>query len=487
MFRQYSHPSPAAAASAPERRSMRGPVRLRTLTSLRWLAVIGQSAAIIFVHFALGYPLPIGLCLGAIAASAWLNLFTMLRFSPQHYLSDRQATLFIAFDIVQLCALLAFTGGLHNPFALLILAPVTIAASVLPLRLTVLIGALALAGVSVIGGLHFPLPWEDGETMSLPAIYIAGVWVSLSFAVAFFAAYAHRVAAEAGQMKSALAEAQLTLAREEQLAAIGGLAAAAAHELGTPLATIQVTAKEMADELSGDQPFEDALLQEDALLLVSQAERCRDILGRLSNRGLEDDAMLSSVTMDNLLREAAAPFLETPDGPAVIFDLIADRAQTNAPTPIIRRRPEVIYGLRNFIENASSYAASKILVSAFWDSDAISVSVLDDGPGFSAEILARLGEPYVSARAKSRTVAGRNPGMGLGFFIAKTLLERTGATISFSNRAWDDGSHASGAWVSASWPRTAIISDLDMIDDIESTPPEVADSALAAESVSDSA
>ncbi len=452
--------------SSADRRSLRGPVRLRTLIALRWLAVAGQTAAILLVYFGFAFPLPLGLCLAAIAASAWLNIFSLLRFSPQHFLSDRQAALFIAFDILQLCALLAFTGGLHNPFALLILAPVTIAASVLPLRLTVMIGALALAGVSVIGGLHYPLPWAPGETLSLPATYIAGVWVSLSFAVAFFAAYAHRIAAEAAQMKSALAETQLTLAREEQLAAIGGLAAAAAHELGTPLATIQVTAKEMADEIADGAPFEEDLLAEDARLLVSQAKRCRDILGRLSNRDVESDTMLSSIALDLLLREAANPFLDAPEGPAngvdVMINLVsadggAETAEDgDARIPTFRRRSEIIYGLRNFIENAASYASSKVLISAAWDKQGVTISILDDGPGFSPDVLTRLGEPYVSVRAKSRTAAGRKKGMGLGFFIAKTLLERTGADIAFANREWNDGSNESGAWVSARWPYDAI-------------------------------
>ena len=445
-----------------ERRSLRGPVRLRTLTSLRWLAVGGQMAAIAFVYFGLGFPLPLGLCVAAIAASAWLNLFSHLRFSSQHYLSDGQATAFIAFDIIQLCALLAFTGGLHNPFALLILAPVTIAASILPLRKSILIASLALAGVSVVGILHFPLPWRAGEALSLPLIYIAGVWVSLSFAVAFFAAYSHRVAAEAGQMKSALAATQLTLAREEQLAAIGGLAAAAAHELGTPLATIQVTAKEMAEELAADGTLERGLLEEDARLLVSQAQRCREILGRLSNRGVEGDAMMDQIALDLMMREAASPFLDAAEGAAVIFDLVgaaSDGGAASAPT--IRRRPEIIYGLRNFIENAIGFAKSKVLVSATWNEAQLTISVQDDGPGFAPEILARLGEPYLSGRPRSQASSSRRQGMGLGFFIAKTLLERTGATVAFANRRWTDGSESSGAWVSIAWPRSAINPTLD--------------------------
>jgi two-component system sensor histidine kinase RegB len=416
-----------------------GPVRLRTLTTLRWLAVAGQTAAIITVHFFLGFRTPLALCLGVIALSAWLNLFVMMRFSPQRFLTDREAAAYIGFDIVQLCALLFLTGGLHNPFAALILAPVTIAASILPLRLTILVGALALAGISVLGVANLPLPWRPGESLQMPRIYIAGVWVALGFSVAFFAAYARRIAAEAGEMKTALAATQMVLAREERLNALGGLAAAAAHELGTPLATIQVTASEMADELKGK-----GLLEEDAKLLVSQAKRCREILGRLSSRGEEGDAVLDRISLDALAREAAAPFLEKPRGPAVIFELLGE-----GEPPILKRRPEIIYGLRNIIENAVGFARSKVLVTGRWSKDEAVLSVHDDGPGFSPEVLARLGEPYVSQRRHSR--APGKSGMGLGFFIAKTLLERSGARIVFDNLAWAEPADQPGAWVQVTW------------------------------------
>lgn len=421
--------------------ALRGPVRLRTLTALRWLAVGGQSIAIAVVHFALGFQTPLGLCLGAIAASAWLNLFTVLRFSPQRFLSEREAAAYIAFDIIQLCALLFFTGGIQNPFAALIIAPVTIAASILPLRFTVALAALAIAGVSLLATHHMPIPWFPGDSLSLAPVYKAGVWAALSFSIAFFAAYAHRIAAESAQMRSALAATQLLLAREERLTALGGLAAAAAHELGTPLATIQVTAKEMQRELRKSHPLEDDLI-DDATLLVSQAERCRDILGRLSKHGDTGDAMHDKLSVGALLRESAAPFLDQPGGPAITIETRGADARAE---PILKRRPEIIFGVRNFIENAASYARSEVRVLAAWDDQTLTVMVHDDGPGFSPEVMTRLGEPYVSAR-------GGKTGLGLGFFIAKTLLESTGAQVHFDNRAWDTSDNRkSGAWVSAQW------------------------------------
>ncbi len=438
----------ALADSQAALNALREPVRLRTLTTLRWLAAAGQTVAIISVHFGLGFPTPLGLCLGAIAASAWLNLFTILRFSPQRFLSDREAAAFIAFDIVQLSALLFFTGGLQNPFSVLIIAPVTIAASVLPARLTTLIAALAFASISLLALFNLPLPWVPGETLALAPVYKAGVWVALSFSVAFFAAYAHRIAVESAQMRSALAATQLVLAREERMAALGGLAAAAAHELGTPLATIQLTAKEMQRELT-DSPE----MKEDAALLVSQAERCRDILGRLSQHGDTGDAVHDRLSVDALLKEAAAPFLDLPGGPQFRIETIS---ADGAPEPILQRRPEIIFGLRNFIENAADFAEREVLFNAEWASDSLRISVHDDGPGFSPEILTRLGEPYVSGRTGSRAGARRKDGMGLGFFIAKTLLEGTGARVEFDNRQWGDEPRQTGASIISIWPLSVL-------------------------------
>ncbi len=435
----------ALADSQAAMNTLRGIVRLRTLTGLRWLAVGGQTITILTVHFWLGFPTPLGLCLGAIAASAWLNLFTVLRFSPQRFLSNREAATYIAFDLLQLSTLLFFTGGLQNPFSALIIAPVMIAASVLPLRLSVLIGALAVACISVLGLYYMPLPWTPGESLSLAPIYKAGVWAALTLSVLFFAAYAHRIAAESAQMRSALAATQLVLAREERLAALGGLAAAAAHELGTPLATIQLTAKEMQHDLRG----QDEDLASDAELLVSQAERCRDILGRLSQHGDAGDEIHDRISVDALMKEAAAPFFDHPGGPDI-------RIETNSlegtNEPVLHRRPEIIFGLRNFVENAVGFAHNTIVMQAEWSAETLSITVRDDGPGFSAEVLTRLGEPYVSARSGPHLPDGKKAGMGLGFFIAKTLLEGTGAQVSFENRKWGENSSEAGAVVKANWP-----------------------------------
>ncbi|MEM1193512.1 MAG: ActS/PrrB/RegB family redox-sensitive histidine kinase [Pseudomonadota bacterium] len=433
---------------------LRGPIRLRTLTTLRWLAVVGQTAAILTVHFGFGFEVPLGLCLTIIAASAWLNIFTILRFSPQRFLSDRESGLYIAFDIGQLCALLFCTGGLQNPFSVLILAPVTIAASVLPLRPAGIVGVLALIGLGILAVFHMPLPWTVYGAFSIPKIYVIGVWTALSFSVVFFAIYAHRIAVEAARMRSALTATQMVLSREERLSALGGLAAAAAHELGTPLATIQVTAQEMAEDLDGPPTALDPeALREDSRLLISQARRCRDILGRLSSRGDEGDAMHDRIRLDHALKEAAGPFLEAlGEGPTIdIIVSAADEAGAHREPPDLLRRPEIIYGLRNIIENAVGFAISHVQVSGTHKDGLITVTVDDDGPGFSADILARLGEPYINPKAAPLRTR-KHTGLGLGFFIAKTLLEHTGGTVVFGNRDTERSGTTRGAQVRVQWP-----------------------------------
>jgi len=426
----------------------RGHMRLRTLYVLRWMAVAGQAAAILFVHYALGYMLPLGWCLGVIAVSAWLNIFTGLRFPAGRILSEREAVSYLGFDIIQLTALLMLTGGIQNPFTLLFIAPVSISASVLSLRATLALSGLAVAAISTLAVVYLPLPWGEAAPLQLPAIYIGGIWTSLVLGVGFTAAYAWRIAEERARMSNALAATQLILAREQKLAALGGLAAAAAHELGTPLATIQVVAKEMASELGPDTQ-----LSEDADLLLSQTARCREILGRLSSRGEEGDIVHDRLTLKGLFDEAAGPYQ---GDPSILYEIEPDAAGAE---PVLRRQPEILYGLGNLIENAADFARSEVRVRAGWSADSVALTVEDDGPGFPVEIIPRLGEPYVTTRpaaARSAKTQGEtHSGMGLGFFIAKTLLERTGATVSVAN-ATNAAGRVRGARVEIRWPRALI-------------------------------
>ncbi len=411
-------------------------LRLRTLTRLRWIAVAGQSVAVLVVYILFGYDLPLGFCFALIALSAWLNIFLRIRYPASRELTTPLATALLGYDILQLAFLLALTGGLANPFSILLLVPVVVSASALPPANTVLLGATTLIAASVIGGVHLPLPWQAGDAPALPLLYIAGIWVSLALAIGFTSVYAFRVAREARQMSDALTAAELVLAREQHLSALDGMAAAAAHELGTPLATIALVSRELERDLPGDGPH-----AEDVRLLRSQVERCRGILERLSSLGEEPGGHLDRLPLSSLIEEIAAPHREF--GIAIRIDLDGP-----APEPVGRRDPGILYGLGNLAENAVDFAATTVEIEARWTHERIVIAIADDGPGFPADVLAKIGEPYISTRSGRRGGIAES-GLGLGLFIAKTLLERSGAELTFANRL----PSGKGAVVIATWPR----------------------------------
>ena len=400
---------------------------LRTLVILRWLAIAGQSATIVVAT-----------------------------------------------------ALLALTGGLENPFCLLLVAPVTVSAASLPARQAILLGLLVLLATIGLFFWALPLPWEAGTELDLPPLYRFGTALALITGVVFTATYAWRVATEAEKLELALATTQDVLQREQRLAALGGLAAAAAHELGTPLATIQVVAREL---LRASPP--DGGAAEDAALIVQQAERCRGILKKLSQQPEAGDALYADVGLEALLEEVVEPHRG--------FDLdftVAVKTPPGEPAPQVQRMPEVIHGLSALVENAADFANHRVRVQARVEADTITIEVVDDGPGFAGEILPRLGEPYVTSRPqgkarqalaaqiaaaarpalpgrKGRKAAkGGKPAatanippeiapMGLGFFIARTLLERTGGTVTVGIGDGEKG-QPKGARVTIRWPRAAL-------------------------------
>jgi two-component system, sensor histidine kinase RegB len=435
-------------------------VRLQTLVRLRWLAVGGQTAAVLIVYGALGFPLPLGPCLAVIALSAWLNVFLSLRWRSSLRLHDRYAALLLGYDILQLAGLLYLTGGLENPFSFLFLVPVTVSATTMPLNRTVVLGALTLAAISLLAFVRMPLPWYAGAPLELPGIYIAGMWTALVSGLVFSAVYVNRIAREARQMSDALTETEIINAREQQLSALDGLAAAAAHELGTPLATIALVAKELKRELAADGPVGDGQVGggqvgEDLDLLISQTARCREILSRLADREAQHDEMFASLKLTVMIEEIVAPLR----GSDIRFAVDArplDPDGEGAAEPKIWRNPAIMYGLSNLIGNAADFARSRVDIEARWGPGEVAVTITDDGPGFSQEVIDRLGEPYVTTRQGygpgSDQPESESEGMGLGFFIANRLLERSRATVTLDNRPAPDH----GAQVHVTWPREAL-------------------------------
>ncbi|MDO9411495.1 MAG: ActS/PrrB/RegB family redox-sensitive histidine kinase [Pseudolabrys sp.] len=412
----------------PPRRNLhpRRNVRLDTLVRLRWLAVVGQSTAVLVVYIGLEFPLPIWACLAVIALSAWLNIALRLRFHLTQRLEPDRAAWLLAFDIAELAVLLFLTGGLQNPFSFLFLGPVLLSATALPPRFTIMLGSFAVACATVLVFVHYPLPWDNEDPLVLAPIYMMGVWLSILLAIGFIGVYAWQITEESRQLADALAATELVLTREQHLSQLDGLAAAAAHELGTPLSTISVIAKELENAIPADAPH-----GEDVRLLRSQATRCRDILAKITELSSSGEPF-DRTPLTSLIEEVVAPHRDF--GVGITVSVPDDRSSE----PVGARNPAILYGLGNLLENAVDFAAYHVDVVAQWDSETIEVSISDDGPGFAPDILDRVGEPYVTSRrrkpGKNKDDEDEPSGLGLGFFIAKTLLERSGAKLTFSNR-----------------------------------------------------
>ena len=415
-----------------------GRLRLRTLVLIRWVAIFGQAFTILLVHFSFGFELPLGLLLGAVVLSAAINLPATFVHSGATRLSERSAALLLAFDILQLGFLLALTGGLQNPFAILLLMPVTLSATALSLGTTVLLGLLSINLVTALALVPAPLPWPE-PGLSLPRLYIFGLWAGFVLAICLVAAYAWRVAEESRRLADALAATQVALAREQQLSALGALAAATAHELGSPLTTIAVTARELHAALPADSP-----LCEEAADLLAQTQRCREILAQLGRRH-EPSAheVFTRAPFGDHLQQLADEY-SRPDVS------VALAIEGDAGEPHIVLTPELRHGLGNLIDNAVSFARSRVVLRLELGDADIRLRIQDDGPGFAPEVLETIGEPYFSTRRETG-------GLGLGVFIATTLLTRTGARVAFDNQGV-------GAQVTVNWRRHALearISELE--------------------------
>jgi two-component system sensor histidine kinase RegB len=412
---------------------------MRTLIALRVACVLGELVMLGVVWKVLRWPFPMSTCLGLVAISAVMNL--ALSLSPASRREARTWEIFaqLAFDLAQMTALTALTGGLANPFALLIIAPVTVSGRGLPIREAILFCLLAIGAALVLAFAAPAPPWPasvGGDFQS----YRAARLVAIIVAIVFTTAYSAWSSAETARRELALNVTETVLAREQRLSALGALAAAAAHELGTPLATIAIVATELAREAP------EGAMRDDAELLVEQARRCREILRRLAETPERRDAVHERLTLLQFVREIIEPHA---DGGDVRVEALVT-GPPGVAAPDLLRRPEILHAISAFVENAFDFARSEILLTARFDLDQVTIEVRDDGPGFSPAVMARLGEPYVTSRPGAEGSRTGHVGMGLGFFIAKTLLERTGARVSFANGA------GGGAIVTARWPRSAV-------------------------------
>lgn len=402
-------------------------VRVQTLVLVRWIAIAGQFLALLVVGLGMEYALPWPAALGTIGMAAIVNLGLSWVYRRRDRIGGRAALLQLGFDLLQLALLLFLTGGLDNPFALLLLAPVTIAVTLLSTRQTL---ALVLVALLLLLGLYFwhlPLPWADNSAFKLPPVYRLGILAAIGVGMLFLTFYAWQVSAEARRRQMALLATQEALDRETRMGALGSLAAAAAHELGGPLGTITLIAGDLKYALP-----EDHELSEDVKLLNQEVARAREILISISKRA-EADHPFPEVRLPTLLREVLTSFEPTRVPVELRLPWPAGEG------PVVPRMPELLHGFSNLIANALRHANSNVWIRGGQKDDGVFVAIEDDGPGFGADLLPRLGEPFLGP-----SVSGSGS-TGLGIFIATTLLERLGVQLRFENR------ETGGARVECAW------------------------------------
>ncbi len=414
-----------------------GALRRQTLVTLRWGAIFGQTIALIFVSLILQYDYPVLACCLITLASAAVNLAVTYRLPLDRRVTNFEAFLQLGFDLWQLAALLWLTGGIVNPFSILFLAPVVTAATTLSRWVVFSLGGMAFMLSCALVYFHHPLPWSPTGGFELPPILQLGIWLALCVGATYTSLAAWRSTHESRKMSFALAATETMLAHEQKLSALGALAAAAAHELGTPLATIQVTAKEMTREIEAKTP-----LGEDAALIFSQAQRCRDILEQLATRGDTRDLIHDRLCLETLLEEAAEPFINRDKN-------IYISCEGDGPVPNLKRSPALLYALKNYIDNAVDFARARVELIARWDAENITIIIDDDGEGFAPALKGNLGQPYASTRRRAKTAGG----LGLGLFISERLIRRTGGKVTY------DASQLGGARITATLPREGLTAD----------------------------
>ena len=403
----------------------------RTLTILRYIAIFGQFFAINIVYFYLGLTFPIELSYLVIFIGLLTNLY--LQFGIRiNQLKDFYAAIFLGYDLIQLSLLLYLTGGIFNPFCLLLIIPAIVSSTFLSMGTTIILGIITSLLLLLISFFHLPLPGEDMNLLHFPDFYKIGIMISIFIGLIFLSYFGIRFAGETKKRSEALNKLQEVISKEYELESLGGQAAAAAHSLGTPLATISVVAKEIKKEIGNENE-----ISKDIDLLISQTKRCSEILKQISKKQIEEDVFLSSIKLEDLLEEIVTSFKETSSKQ---INLITNQ-DTNKIA--IQRMPEIIFGLRNFIGNAVKFSKSKVNINLQSDQKIIEIRINDDGPGIPEDIINKIGEPYIKSRSKELS---SNSGLGLGTFLGKTLLERQNAKLSFI-RNKDLG----GALVIISW------------------------------------
>ena len=403
----------------------------RTLVILRWIAIIGQYLTISIVYFVLKFELPFFYCSTIILIGILTNFYLQFQFK-KNQLNNFTSTFFLFYDLIQLSLLLYLTGGVTNPFTILLIVPAIVSSTFLTLRSTINLSFITIIILILLTINHLPLPHSGELHFHVPDIYLYAVPIAIIIGLIFLTYFGVRFGIVSRKRTEALNRLELILAKEHELESIGLQAAAAAHSLGTPLSTITVIAKELEKETRNNPKY-----SKDIELLLSQTKRCSDILKNLSKNQLQEDSFLTDIKIEELLGEIVKSYAEISEKK---LSLLVEKNRFN---PQIERTLEITYGLRNFIGNAVKYSKSSVDISLESNDKVTKVQVCDDGPGFSEDILNVLGEPYI--RSKNKIISSKS-GLGLGTFIGKTLLERMKATVNF-----DKCPKTNGAMVTIKW------------------------------------
>ena len=403
----------------------------KTLVFLRWIAIFGQLFSVNLVYFYLDLDFPVLLCHITIFVGLFTNIYLQFGLKAT-LLKDLYSSSFLMYDIIQLSILLFLTGGIFNPFAILLIVPTIVSSTFLSMGSTIILGTSTIFLLFVLTFFNMPLPGMEEYILSFPNYYVTGILISLVIGLVFLSYFGVRFAGETKKRSDALNKLQQILAKEYELESLGGQAAAAAHSLGTPLATISVVSKELRKEVGDKSKF-----TKDIDLLISQTKRCSEILKKISQKKIISDEFLSEMSFEDLLEEIIKSFKESTD------KYINLNTEKDVNKIAIKKNPELVYGLRNFIGNAVKFSNQDVLISIVSDNINLYLIIEDDGPGFPEDIIKALGEPYIKSRSK---LSKNNAGLGLGTFLGKTLLERQSAIISFENNSSLKGARVKIKW-----------------------------------------
>ncbi len=410
----------------------------KTLVILRWIAIIGQLVTINIVYFILNFNFPFIYCCVVIFFGIFSNIFLQFKIK-KNVLSNLNSTLYLTYDLVQLSILIFLTGGITNPFVILLIIPAVVSSTFLSLRSTVNLSFITIIFLALLTLYYYPLPSSGELHFHAPQYYLYGVPISITIGLIFLSYFGARFGLENRKRTDALNKMELILAKEHELKIIGVQAAAAAHSLSTPLSTIKLVAKELEKEMGDNKKY-----AKDIKLLTSQSTRCGEILKKLSMAPVKKDDFFENVRLEDLLHEIVNSFKEISDKNFIVKSI------ENKNDPIVKRKAELTYGLRNFIGNASKFSSSLIEIEIYSNKDITQIKICDDGPGYPDDIINFLGEPYIHSKNK---IIDSKSGMGLGVFIGKTLLERLKANVYFGKCP-----NNKGAMVTINWETKNLIS-----------------------------